>query len=279
MRVRVLDVVFDVDERAQGPAVFFLGVRKSGSTMFNRLGFMLARMNGRNFVNVAGTFFQHNIDVPQWSADKNTVDLLRPGNVYGGFRTFPDPFAGSDIYAGGKKVFLYRDPRDALVSEYFSNAYSHSLPQPGSNDDGGARALLVEQRWRARNTEIGDYILQRATAMANTMAAFRPLLDDPTAVCFKYEEIIYDKGRLVADIVDHLGWKCAPGQLARILEKTDVRPAVEDPKAFVRRVTPGDHREKLDESTIAELNRVLEPVLKEFGYARQPTLPAASVFP
>jgi hypothetical protein len=41
---------------------------------------------------------------------------------------------------------------------------------------------------------------------------------------------------------------------------------VEDPHKFVRRVTPGDHRVKLNPATIKTLNDLLAPVMETFGY-------------
>jgi predicted HAD superfamily phosphohydrolase len=46
-----------------------------------------------------------------------------------------------------------------------------------------------------------------------------------------------------------------------------VMPAEENPAQFVRRVTPGDHLEKLDAATIAALDDILHEELRRFGYA------------
>lgn len=47
----------------------------------------------------------------------------------------------------------------------------------------------------------------------------------------------------------------------------DRRPAQERPDKHVRRVTPGDHREKLQPATIARLNEAFGDVLERFGYS------------
>nr|MBA3810888.1 hypothetical protein [Caulobacteraceae bacterium] len=44
------------------------------------------------------------------------------------------------------------------------------------------------------------------------------------------------------------------------------RPPVEDPSAHVRKVTPGDHVDKLKPATIAALNTRLAPILRDHGY-------------
>ncbi len=46
----------------------------------------------------------------------------------------------------------------------------------------------------------------------------------------------------------------------------DKVPAVEESHAFIRRVRPGDHREKLSAGVIAQLDGVLRPAMELFGY-------------
>jgi hypothetical protein len=45
-----------------------------------------------------------------------------------------------------------------------------------------------------------------------------------------------------------------------------VLPDAEQPTAFIRKVTPGDHREKLSPTIIEELNGVFADEMHLFGY-------------
>ena len=98
------------------------------------------------------------------------------------------------------------------------------------------------------------------------MLAYAPLLDSPTLTLLKYEHYIFRKSALIALVAERFGWRASPELVARILAWADSRPDVEDPKAFVRRVTPGDHKEKLKPETIARLNEILAPTLELFDY-------------
>jgi hypothetical protein len=51
-----------------------------------------------------------------------------------------------------------------------------------------------------------------------------------------------------------------------ILGWADIRPKNEQPTAFVRKVTPGDHREKLSSECIAKITETLRPAMDLFGY-------------
>ena len=89
---------------------------------------------------------------------------------------------------------------------------------------------------------------------------------DPRLLVLKYENIIFDKARMVQDVAAHFGWTVGQGQIGAILKWIDVVPEEENPSAFIRKVTPGDHREKLSAETIAGLNQVLARAMEAFGY-------------
>jgi len=55
--------------------------------------------------------------------------------------------------------------------------------------------------------------------------------------------------------------------VADILGWADIHPEREDLSAFVRRVRPLEHVEKLRAQTIHDLTLELEPVLETFGYS------------
>ncbi|HEY4775836.1 MAG TPA: sulfotransferase domain-containing protein [Xanthobacteraceae bacterium] len=259
-------VKFSIDDARQGPAFFVLGVRKSGSSMFNRVCRLLAKYNSYNFVDVAGSMFSNNINVGLWNTDPSLNQLLLPGNVYGGFRNYPLSIAANPLFRDGKKVLLVRDPRDALVSEYFSNAYSHSVPSEKIAVAGGARQNILQQRQAALSTDIDSYVSQRAELMRATLVDYEPLLDDVNTKLFRYEDIIFNKGEMIEQIADHFGWSCKHKQVEAILGWVDVIPKVENPQQFIRKVTPGDHREKLSAMTLRHLDQVLRDVLATFGY-------------
>ena len=70
-------VNFELDDRAEGSAYFIMGVRKSGSSMFNRVAQLLARYNNVNWVDVAGSLFNKNIKVGEWVRDPSFAEIIR----------------------------------------------------------------------------------------------------------------------------------------------------------------------------------------------------------
>ena len=258
-------VQFDVEAHGHGRAFFVLGIRKSGSTLLNRTCAALARYNSVNYVDIAGTFFQNNIPVSEWINEKPHRKVLRPGNAYGGFRNMPMCFHGTRTFTNSKKVLLVRDPRDALVSEFFSNAYSHSMPAKQAFERGAAANIMLERK-KALESTIQEYIFSRIPLMRRTFLEYRPIVTDPNALILKYENVVFRKREMIDAILKHFRWECNPHAITKLLDKVDVRPQDEDPTAFIRKVTPGDHREKLSALAIAELNAQLSEVMELFDY-------------
>ena len=255
-------VSFELAEGSDRPAYFVLGVRKCGTSILNGMVSVLARQQALPFVDVTGRLFQAGILPGQWCADAEAARLFDGGNVYGGFRDFPTAIAGLTVFRAARKILLVRDPRDALISEYFSNAYSHPIPESGE-----ARELMLQLRERTLASTIDAMVLQRAPQMRRTFMEYAPLLTDPELKLFRYEDVITHKRRLLEEISRHFGWPVRTALIDGILEWADVFPEAERPTEFIRRVTPGDYREKLSSAAISRLNALVGDSLRAFGYA------------
>lgn len=261
MEVNYKGVSFTLSDKADAPPCFVLGVRKSGSSILNSMVTALAHRQGLAFVDIAGQLFKDGVKVRDWQHDTSLASLLRGGNVYGGFRNAPLGLKDSRAYIDARKVLMVRDPRDALVSEYFSNAYSHSLPTAGQALD-----AMKEARQQALASSIESYVLSRAELLSATMMEYAPLVDDRSTRIFKYEDVIMHKRALLTEISHHFGWSVDDTHLGLVLKWADVVPHDERPTEFVRRVLPGDHRNKLSPDAIRKLNLLLETPMKAFGY-------------
>lgn len=252
---------FEVADNEERECYFILGVRKSGSSILNSIVGALAGMNDIQFIDVAGTLFKSGLRVSDWQNDSSLCELLRPGNVYGGFRNFPSGLTCAPQFRGSRKILMVRDPRDALVSEYFSNAYSHSIPQGGSG-----RSAMLAERDAALSSDLQSYVLRMAPSLRRALREYLPLMDDPTAHVIRYEDRIMQKKALIRDICASFSWSVSDENVGHILGWADIIPDAERPTAFIRRVRPGDYVEKLAPETIRELNVLFTEELSRFGY-------------
>jgi hypothetical protein len=243
------------------PSLFVLGVRKSGSSILNNMVKALAAVHGYGVCEV-GMLFLAGLTAKDWRFDPALASLVRGGNVYCGFRDLPVGLKSAPAFVASPKVLLVRDPRDALVSTYFSDAYSHLIPAEGAGRD-----YMLGRRSRALSMTLEPYVLREARDMARTMMEYAPLLSDPLLKLYRYEDVIFEKRKLMESISTHFGWPIHSQGIGLILEWADVVPAKEQPTEFIRRVRPGDHKDKLSADTIGKLNEILAEPLKVFGYA------------
>ncbi len=262
-------VVFEVGDPPADQAAcayFVLGIRKCGSSIMNSMLTDLARLNGHAFVDVGGSLFAANIPEQDWRADPAVLQALVPGTVYGGFRAMPLVFAHSPLYRRSPKILLVRDPRDALVSEYFSIAYSHGLPA-ADGAEGGAREEFLALRAAALAAPIDRVVLERAPFMAEAFLEYAAAAADPLTRVFRYEDVILAKRDWLAAMAAHFGWHTGtPAFVNGMMGWADVVPGEERSREFIRRVVPGDHREKLSGAVIKELDGVLREAMALFGY-------------
>lgn len=261
-------VSFDVAQggESQPEPMFALGIRKCGSSIFYSMINALCIHSNVKFVDVAGRLFEEGVTTPFANRNTQLSEMIENGNVYGGFRSFPVYFKNSQKFKQARKVFLIRDPRDALVSEYFSNAYSHSMPK-GDPDSPGFKEM-ENLRANALNAQLETYIKERVNPMIHTFMEYKDLLNDPNVKVFKYEEIIFDKKALLRDVGAHLGLSYTELLLDQIMGWADKRPDTESPTEFVRKVTPGDWKEKLTEEFQSVLTAEVSEVLNIFNYAK-----------
>ena len=55
-------------------------------------------------------------------------------------------------------------------------------------------------------------------------------------------------------------------QIAKIAKENNYFPKSEDPSKHIRKVVPGDHKEKLSPNCIKQINEILSEVLERYNY-------------
>lgn len=260
---RVATFKADAPTDESKPPIIVLGMRKSGSTLFHKMMIQLSRDSGLPPIDIAGTLFEFDIRANDWMNDPALVPLFRNGYTYVGFRTAYMPLLQAEILDKSKIILLLRDPRDALVSQYFSTKKTHKVPVSSGTD--GAAARLLEERKRANEQTVDEYCLMNARSFRNTLAQFVPFVQKPNCKVFYYEDVILKKDKWIRQIAEFCEFEVKGGRIKNIVSKVDAVPEKEDPNKFVRKVIPGDHREKLKPETIEALTLIFEPVCKELG--------------
>ena len=166
-----------------------------------------------------------------------------------------------------KVVLVVRDPRDILVSAYYSIAYSHGAP----DKTGNKYAEFMDMRTKARESTIDDFVTWYSDTEHKIFRRYEELLLEKYSHAHfaTYEEMVLDFPSWLDRLLEYCELKLTPDIRKSIIEENEqLRPSKENVQKHIRKGQPGDYRNKLKPETIAMLNEKYASVLKSFGYAQ-----------
>lgn len=244
---------------------FAVGLHKAGSSLLADLFHRLAP--GYRYV-------PYNLHQALYDLGLHAQDVAVPGNeffrpfglAYIGFRGWP-PCHGLPDWARQRVVHLVRDPRDVMVSLYYSIARSHVSPAL-TEDTANLTRQFRDNRDYALSQGIDGFVLAWANKVCREYAETFDALRPANPRIWRYEDVIFNKVAWAKDMLRHLEMEPPPGDtLQQIIRPLDVLPSSEDPARHIRQVRPGDHRAKLAGATIEKLSETFAPILSRHGYA------------
>ena len=184
-----------------------------------------------------------------------SVCFKKHGYIYLGFRHFPS--FEFDL-RGAPAILLVRDPRDMLVSLYYSVLKSHVIPE--------GLVSFTKSRKQAGELDINQFVIIRAKSFARQFKRYQNKLSISDLTVYRYEDVIYEKEKWLKDMVTRLGLPQTPELVQDIAKRFDIVPDVENENKHVRQVHPGNHTQKLNPQTICSLNDSLADFLRYFKY-------------
>ena len=165
-----------------------------------------------------------------------------------------------------RQVFHVRDPRDLLVSQYFSYGWRHS--------DGEFSEEQVKQREAIRGMGIDEYVVSDHLAVRAMKRRLKPLLQHPEkdslekAVIVKYEQMVGDFPEYLAQLLPVFSFRFPRLVKARYsLRYRWEFNADKNAMSHKRAVTPGDYQRQLKSATIERLNHLFADELLAMGYS------------
>lgn len=248
------------------PECYAFSIHKSGSTLMNKMINQVCIRAAIPGFSIADIMFQNGIPQLEWAEDEQIIELIGFGRIYYGFRFFPKLLMNELVNLREKKaVLLVRDPRDALVSRFFSAGgkhVSHVLPKNKEN------FLAMVQK--TAHMDIDEYVIHSSGYYKNQLSAYKENLNFDNVLLFKYEDIFFGKRKFLGDIFNHFKIDIDSKILDDVALENDIRPESEDISKHIRRGFPGDHVNKLKPETIRKLNNILRDICAWYGYDLQP---------
>ncbi len=233
---------------------YLFAFHKSGSTLMDNMVQKYCKSFGIPTFSLFNGAFDNGVPTNEIAADALAC-FSRQGMIYLGFRHYP----GFDLDLSGlRTVLLVRDPRDMLISMYYSVAKSHVIPKN--------HPLFQHNRDAAASIDIDTFVLQKAGIYLHNFQLYQQKLPTELLTTYRYEDVIYEKCAWLKDIVEKLDLPVDSKLIRKTAQKFDIFPESEDQEKHIRQVHPGNYKSKLKPETIAELNIKLQEFLQYYNY-------------
>lgn len=231
---------------------FAFSMHKSGSSLLNGMIEAVCTQAKVPSISVPDVLFMHGVSEADWEADKHLLFFFQRGLLFYGFRQLPEILLHPGVALAKRNcVLLLRDPRDALVSQFYSFSDSGSHLKPKYGDRSGKSNSSDD-----KIADIDQYVLQHAGYFKQKLDLYRQHLNPASTLIFRYEEIFFDKASFLERVFAHFRIE-VPNQVIKIVAKEfDVRPHAADPSKHIRIGYPGDFRRQLRAETICRLNEI-----------------------
>jgi hypothetical protein len=154
-------------------------------------------------------------------------------------------------------VLHLRDPRDALTSMFFSYSYSHT----GIDD-------RERERWISEG--IDKFVLDKSDDFLDRYRIYcEDFVGRPNVTLVTYEEMIFSFETWLKKFIAPFPIQDVDDLTRKMIVqyKDEFRTTSEVVTSHKRKITPGDHKEKLRQETIAILNQRFGEVLGKLGYS------------
>jgi hypothetical protein len=251
----------DVD-RAKKPiekSCFFFTMHKAASTFVGHLLSRTFQSAGYGALDISAESFTAGVTEVDYVCC-NRHRLLDANMFYGPFRS--ETALAVPLELPEQLVVHVRDPRDCVVSMYYSICFSHSLP-----GEGPARHEFLEWREKYREKGIDFFCMEGIERNYRALGIMREVVQRrPDAVLSYYERLVASPADWFVDVTTRLGIsRNETPQISSLDEKEFV--VLEDKFSHKRQVTPGDYKRKLKKETQIALSDHMKHDLQFFGYS------------
>jgi hypothetical protein len=237
---------------------FLFTMHKAASGYVGWLIGNIFKNQGYGLVDICSEYF---------AADVNEADCVRAnvhrmhdhGVFYGPFRSESALEVPLNIPA--RLIVHVRDPRDCLVSAYYSFCFSHVFPGPGAKLE-----LFLAMRAKYRSMTIDEFCLYNIERNYGALGIMRRISEERSdAIISRYENMVTHFESWLSEIIEKLKLELNYDEVYKLHGETNFS-VVEDPLKHKRQVTPGDFRRKLHSETQKTLTEFMEKDLVYFGY-------------
>jgi hypothetical protein len=175
------------------------------------------------------------------------------GFVYGPMRLY-QPIPNMQKY---RILLILRDPRDVLISHYYSLLYSHTL----------ISKKLLDKRNKNKHKTIDNFVLEHVDEYAKIYEDYQKNLLGLRNVTFiRYEEMIEKPQLFLLKLRDILGVDIDDEDISYMVKNRMTPPEKENKYSHRRSGKSGQYIEKLKKDTVDVINERLSNVISALGF-------------
>ena len=195
---------------------YIFAFAKSGSTLLDNMVSVYCQNQRIPNFSLFNTAFDQGVSTQEITGDAiNCVE--QDGYVYTGFRHFP--IFDIDL-SDATTILLTRDPRDMLVSMYYSIIKSHVVPK--------GNLLLAKNRERVKQIDINTFVVKSANIYLQHLERYKSMLSRSKLKIFRYEDVIYNKKDWLVDVLEHLCLSVNNRLVKEVASRFDIIPQKEN---------------------------------------------------
>ena len=246
-------------------SVILYTLHKAGSTFINGLLDQICRrLQIEHHTENDDHYFQQ-ITEASW---KSYIESVSNTACFGPVRALTQTPVFPDNLDEHTVLLHLRDPRDILTSDFFSKAFSHRVQV-------GRFEISSEQRLEMRKSGIDHFVIENAQKLVSKYdLLYRVLKDRPNTTVVHYEDMVLNFPAWLDQVLEAFKPIKIPANkkrnllLPQSMRRLKLKNTLlkinqdafaidqEDALSHKRKVTPGDHRDKLKPETISTLNNI-----------------------
>jgi sulfotransferase family protein len=252
----VSELAAEISERGIG----FVTMHKAGSVFVDQVLSRLVLSAGFEHVDLALQAFQIGSREHLYCT-AHAHELARPRCYFGPFRgPYIRKMRGLDRL---RLVAQVRDPRDCIISLYYSLRYSHPAPSLGPAKENYERNLAFTQ-----SVALETFARKQARQYAVRMQVLQDMLQRAQhSILLRYENMVSSPLEWLSLLCEFLRIDPSPQIADWVSKEMCTNGILEDVSRHKRQVFPGDFRRKLSASMQDQLTSMLRPHLDAFGYS------------
>lgn len=206
-----------------------------------------------------------NRNVPETKIHSN-LGRLKPGDIAYCYLHARQPYLAELTRAGRAAFFIYRDPRDVIVSQVF---YATEMyPGHGMHDYYANKLSTMEERLNAAIEGVQAPGVQLSSISAK-YDRYIGWLDQSDMLCLRFEDLVMDRTATLGRILDHLaarGFQPQPPRAQAIVAlAADIAPGA---SGTFRRGQPGEWRQHFTAENTRLFKAATGDLLQRLGYEK-----------